>query len=250
MSASSHGPDSRFDVEIETAQLRRLRLLYDGITVMPDLTADGRIDTDRHTLQKMVQIESQLISEGRWAAGPATLFAVLRLQHHEIANCRVLGWLLDPLAHHGLGATALRSLLRSLDSLVEEPHFPSLVGLERTTIVLEEARGRTRADVVLYGPNWTVVIEAKTDAAEQPEQGQRLAANWPDAVYVFLTKRGRPMSTAGDSNWLPLTWTAVFDLVRDALRDADPPFTAAAGTARAAVRDYLIAAGQMEHTDR
>lgn len=249
MSASSPGSDPGFDVSNETARLRQLRRLCDTIDVGPDAAVEG-LEDDRLTLQKLVQLESHLVSEGRWAAGPATLFAVLGLQHQELANCRVLAWLLDPLAPHGLGATALRSLLRHLDHVAEEPPFSNVDGLERTAIVLEEARGRTRADVVLYGPSWTIVIEAKMGATEQPEQGRRLADAWPDAIYVFLTKRGKPMVTTGGSTWIPLTWTTVFSLVGAALRHANPPSTPAAETARAAVRDYLIAAGHMEHTDR
>jgi hypothetical protein len=250
VAATSDGSWPEFDASFETAELRRLRGVFAAMVGAPDGPACDVLEGDREALQTMARVESQLINEGRWAAGPATLFSALRLQHQEIANCRVLGWLLDPLAPHGLGATTLRSLLQHLNSVSQEPLFPNLDGLERTTVVLEEARGRTRADVILYGPGWTIVIEAKMGAAEQPEQGNRLAAKWPDAIYLFLTKRGRLMRTAGEYVWLSLTWTTVLNLVRDALDMAEKPPTPAAGTARAAVRDYLITAGQMEHTDQ
>ena len=250
MGATSDDPEPEFDTSVETAKLWTLRRVYDEVDSAPSGPSGAILKGDREALQTMARVETELISQGRWAAGPATLFAALGLQHQEIANCRVLAWLLDPLAPHGLGATTLRSLLQHLNSVSQEPLFPSFGGLERTTVVLEEARGRTRADVILYGPSWAIVIEAKMGAAEQPEQGQRLAANWPDAIYVFLTKRGRAMSTAGASVWLPLTWTTVLNFVRDALRSAEKPPTPAARTARAAVRDYLITTRHMEHADQ
>jgi hypothetical protein len=200
-------------------------------------------------VRALERLETRLISEGRWAAGPATLFAALKLVNHEIANCRVLAWLLDPLAPHGLGAAVMRSLLAHLNAVAGEPLLPVGSDLGRAVIVTEETRDESRADLVVYGPGWSVVIEAKLSASEQHEQGARLARDWPDSVCVFLTHRGMPMRTAGSSTWLPMTWTAMLGMVRHALEVAAEPTTAASATARAAVRDFLIATRHMEHTD-
>jgi hypothetical protein len=118
------------------------------------------------------QLESQLVAEGRWAAGPFTMFEVLGLTRHELANCRMLGWLLDPLAPHGLGTRSLQRFLAHLNELAGEDRLPTEATVARTTIVREEARSSTRADLILYGVGWTVVIEAKVGAGEQPEQGR------------------------------------------------------------------------------
>ena len=55
------------------------------------------------------------------------------------------------------------------------------------------------------------------------------------------------MQTAGDHDWLTVTWTDVRRLVADTLDDAPPPTSGATVTARAAIRDYLIATGHVEH---
>jgi hypothetical protein len=211
------------------------------------VTAFLDLEFEHTRLEALRRLEEQLVAAGQWAAGPATMFAALGLTGQELANCRFLGWLLDPLAPHGLGTRLLQRLLTHLNNLIGEDRLPTASTTARTTVVLEDARTGTRADLVLYGVGWTVVIEAKLGASEQPEQGMRLAREWPDATYVFLTRRGRPMETAGDHDWTATTWTAIRQLVADTLHEASPPPTDATATARSAVRDYLIATGHLEH---
>lgn len=211
------------------------------------MTAFLGIEREHERLAELRALETRLVAAGRWTAGPATLFDTLRLTGHELANCRVLAWLLDPLAPHGLGVRLLRRFLTHLNEAAGDDRLPTGPSLARTTVVLEEARIGTRADLVLYGAGWTVVVEAKVAAREQPEQGLRLAREWPDATYVFLTRRGRPMRTAGNQDWIATSWVEVRQMVRITLDEAPPPTTGAAATARAGVRDYLIATGQLEH---
>ena len=213
------------------------------------MTALLSLETEHTRLEALRGLEERLVADGQWAAGPATMFAALGLTGQELANCRVLGWLLDPLAPHGLGNRILQRFLAHLNALAGEGRLPTESTTARTTIALEDARAGARADVVLYGVGWTVVIEAKLGAGEQPQQGVRLAHEWPDATYVFLTRRGRPMDTAGDHDWIATTWTAIRQLVSETLDEASPPRTGATATARSAIRDYLIATGHLEHTD-
>jgi hypothetical protein len=237
---------SGFDAAYELARFVRLRVLFDDVV---GRTGPHSLTTEKEhsTLRALERLETRLISDGRWAAGPATLFGALRLVNHELANCRVLAWLLDPLAPHGLGTVILRSLLSHLNASAEGTVMPPPLGVERAVIATEEWRDRSRADVVVEAPGWTVVIEAKLGASEQREQGQRLADDWPDAVYVFLTRRGEPMRSTGESTWLPMKWSEMLRLVREALASAGKPTTAEMVTARAAVRDYLIATGARGH---
>lgn len=54
-------------------------------------------------------------------------------------------------------------------------------------------RGRSRADVVVRGPFWSIVLEVKVDAGEGDGQCQRLFDDWsedPDPRFVFLTRTG------------------------------------------------------------
>lgn len=202
---------------------------------------------DGALVQRLVGIERALRSRGAWVSGPSTLFAVLQLVEREVPNCRVLGWILDPLAPHGLGEPVLSRLVDHLS--VELGVELADTGLDRVVATLEDARQGVRADVVLYGPAWTIVIEAKIWAGERELQGADLEARWPDAVYVFLTRRGVTMKSVGATDWVPLTWERVGAWIGTALAEAeqDATPTPASVTARAAVRDYLIATGHLEH---
>lgn len=99
---------------------------------------------------------------------------VLDLQHSEVHHCRVLRWLLDPLAHHRLGAPFMRALSTHLDLHLARP--------ERARVDAEVPHARSRADVVIReaGGSWTVVIEAKINAAEENLQAARLECDWPE----------------------------------------------------------------------
>lgn len=227
--------------------MRRLRASWGRLGDRVEPRGDDLAGDEQGTLRALERLEARLISEGRWTAGPATLFGALRLTNNEVLNCRVLAWLLDPMAPHGLGATVLSSLLDYLSPRTDEVLPTTPGGVERAVIDTEVLRDNSRADLVIVGSGWTIIVEAKLGAFEQPAQGQRLAADWPDAVYVFLTRAGAPMRTTGQSEWAPMRWTDMRGLVRAALAAASDPRTAAMATARAAVRDYLIATGTMEH---
>ncbi|GAA2014227.1 hypothetical protein GCM10009719_26110 [Nocardioides kribbensis] len=120
------------------------------------------------------------------------------------------------------------------------PEAPRRVDASRVRVVREETRaderGKTRADLVIYGTGWTLVVEAKTFAVEQPEQLDRLYRLWtddPDPQFVFLTRGERDQKTAEVSagRWTPLTWEQVADIASSAA-------TSRAGVAPG-VFDYL-----------
>jgi hypothetical protein len=125
-----------------------------------------------------------------------------------------LAWLLRSDGHHALGPALLDGLLRHL----------GIDGSGTQTgvrVVLEEQRDETRADLVVYGGDWTVVVEAKTFAVEQERQLDRLYEHWrnePDPCFVFLTRGQRLPTTAVHSRgqWRGLTWEKVADITRAA----------------------------------
>lgn len=180
-------------------------------------------------LADMQAAQRKLLSSGRWRGGPRTLLAALDVQYRELAMTAGLAWLLRPDGHHGLGPAVLTALLTHLgvDGSGAEPGV---------RVVLEEQRDRTRADLVVYGPTWTLIVEAKTFAVEQEQQLDRLHAHWseePAPRFVFLTRGERMPMTAVASRdaWCGLTWRQVAVLAR----------AAAGSIARAApgVYDYL-----------
>ena len=199
------------------------------------------------TIDALRSQQRALKERGAWRAGPRTLLAALDVQYRELAMTAGFAWLLRPDGHHGLGSTVLAGLL---DHLGVHP----LVGLGRVRVVLEEQRADgggdsitepggggpldvsdvtgselalvrdTRADLVVYGDDWTVVVEAKTFALEQDQQLDRLHRLWQDErspSFVFLTRGRREATTAVVSHgqWQGLTWLQIARIVRAATAD-------------------------------
>lgn len=165
--------------------------------------------------------QSRVAADGNWTSGEPTLMGALWMQHNEVVLTRALAWLLRPDGRHRMG----RALL---DLIAERVGLPPLPPDAEIDVVTEEARreresGReTRADLVVYGPSWTLVIEAKVYAAEQPDQLDRLADLWGEDIgpcFVFLTRGRRTPRTARRSagQWQALTWADVAALLRAAV---------------------------------
>ncbi|WP_324276373.1 PD-(D/E)XK nuclease family protein [Blastococcus brunescens] len=180
-------------------------------------------------LADMRATQQALLVSRRWRGGPRTLLAALDLQYRELAVTAGLAWLLRPDGHHGLGPAVLDGLLDHLeiDGSGADPGV---------RVVLEEQREETRADLVVYGPSWTIVVEAKTFAVEQERQLDRLHARWsdePTPCFVFLARGERLPLTAVASRtaWSGLTWREVAEIARTA---AGPMAEVAPG-----VHDYI-----------
>lgn len=180
-------------------------------------------------LEQMQVTHRDLVQSGRWRGGPRSLLAALDLQYQELAVTAGLAWLLRSDGHHGLGPALLDGLLDHLE--IDGSGAETVV-----RVVLEEQRDGTRADLVVYGGDWTIVVEAKTFAVEQDRQLDRLYAHWrnePAPCFVFLTRGQRLPTTAVDSRgqWRALTWEQVADIARTAVG----PMTGAAP----GVHDYI-----------
>ncbi len=234
----------QFDVE---ADVRAFTRVFEAWKRLTD-EAISHQAADRRLLAEMLQAESVLRSEGRWTSGPTTMLEVLRQEQNEVRNCRVLSWILDPLGPHCLGADALSALLNTITvaAAAQGVSVPAFDLPHQASVHVEEQRDHTRADLIIEGASWSVVIEAKINAREQHRQGERLSELWPGATYVFLTRRGAAMSTAGEEAWIRLSWADVLAAIRVALEGAEPP---PAGTdverARRAVEDYLHGARRL-----
>jgi hypothetical protein len=172
-------------------------------------------------LRRMRERQRDLMAVGGWRGGPRSLLAALGLQYRELTMTAGLAWSLRPDGHHGLGSALLEGLLARLDDPITAPDFG-------VRVVLEEQRGDTRADLVLYASTWTVVVEAKTFAGEQDEQLDRLHDHWqydPAPRFVFLTRGAREMTSAHRTAdaWQLMTWQDVAVLLRSAVRAAPRP---------------------------
>lgn len=151
----------------------------------------------------MAAARSRIVASGGWTSGPSTMLGVLQLSRAEVQNCRVIRWLLDPLARHGFGAVLVKSLCDYFGVPMSEP--------ELARIYVEVTRCDTRADIVVEGLDGggMLVIEAKIDAAEGPRQAHRLETLWPESeVLGFLTVGGVsiPWTATDTARWRPISW--------------------------------------------
>lgn len=220
-SAGGHGVVVRSPATLAAADVRALQILAQQWAAIEEEGAGRRhrlVVSWCRELRGLEAVEKRSRAQGRWARGPVDLMAVLRLDRDEVRNCRVLAWLLDPAAAHGLGTRLLADVLAIVSGRAGGP-APDIDALSDARVLVEVQRDNTRADVVAFGEGWALVIEAKINAGEQPEQGRRLEQMWPidtNPVFCFLTRDGREMTT-GSAAWAPLRWSQVALLLRQAL---------------------------------
>lgn len=187
-----------------------------------------------------------------WNPPACTAMQVLGTQRREIPHSRMLGWLLDPTASHGLGLRMLTAFLRRLghgeltDGLGAEH-----VRVERE-LVLEgqEDHQDRRADIVVRAGGTPVVIELKVDAAEGTDQTRDLAGHFrrlhPAPILVFLTLDG---TDAEEPAFLSMRLRDVALDLRAALATAPEPAGAAGTVGRRTAADYLETLGTLTRTN-
>jgi len=148
-----------------------------------------------------------------------------------------LAWLLDPVAAHGLGTRLLAAVLATA-SAGAGTAVPDVNALADARVLVEEQPDKTRAGIVASVEGWSLVIEAKINAGERPEQGRRLEQLWQDhtnPLFCFHTRDGRKMTT-GSTVWAPLRWSDVALLLREALGESPDD-----ALGRPAAEEYLRA---------
>lgn len=137
-----------------------------------------------------------LLAAGRWTRGPGDFFSIVGLSRSEVHHSAMVAWLLDPSARHGLGDHFLRNLLAVCFS-DETAEF------DVRSVECEVSRGDTRADIVVWGDQQTLVIENKVDAPEGDRQCDRLYERFGDEIgarFVFLSPSGRfPRTATGEA---------------------------------------------------
>jgi len=186
-------------------------------------------------LRALADVQDRLVAAGDWTTGPTTTLGVLDLARSEVHHCRLLRWLLDPLAWHGIGAALTMALADRVDVTVTDA--------ASVRVAVEVPGASSRADVVVedLSGGRVVVIEAKVDAAEGEHQARRLEQDWREADLVFVTVAGDHVpSTATDpARWRALSWSWIADRVAEALDDAAPAVDARTVDARRAAMDWV-----------
>ena len=192
----------------------------------------------RGAMSEMRRQHGRLVSDGLWVAGPSDFLAIIDQTRAENTHSRILRWLLKPTGRHGLGCGLVRHLV---EHCTGEPAPASLAVRE---VAFSQWRNDREADLVVWGEDFTLVIENKVDATEQPRQCDDLYANFKNEKapqFLFLTPDGRKPGTATTPGALRafriLSWPAVRTMIETALNESRPA-SADAGAVDV-VRNYL-----------
>lgn len=193
----------------------------------------------REAMTEMRRQQDRFISDGRWLTGPSDFLGIVGLARHENTHCRILKWLLTPTARHGLGCGLVERLVAHCTG------EPGSEPLRVKKVAVSVWRYGREADLVVWGRSFTLVIETKVDASEQPSQCDDLYENFKmeqQPLFLFLTPDGRKPYTATTQRsqraFKTLSWPQLRVMLEQAMNESRP----VTGVAIAAdvVRNYLL----------
>ena len=192
----------------------------------------------REDMAAMRREQEGLVASGLWITGPTDFLGIVGLARHENTHSRMLKWLLTPTARHGVGGGLLERVVQHCTGK------PVTGPLPVRRVAFSVWKNNREADVVVWGRDFTLVIENKVDAPEQPHQCDDLYENFGnerEALFLFLTPGGQKPSTATTScarrAFSTLSWPDLRAMLEEAM-GASRSATRAAG-ARDVVRNYL-----------
>ncbi len=169
-----------------------------------------------HRVAGMRAEHQDLVRRGAWLGGPTSVLEVLDVHTQELTVTRVLAWFLRPDGRHGLHDAPLRHVLRLAGADADADLHPVHVVLEdsRTTVEGDpNDPSLTRADLVVYTRQTTLVVEAKMYAPEQRNQLDRLKRCWRDDLapaFLYVTRHTLPQTTARrEGLWPATTWATL-----------------------------------------
>jgi hypothetical protein len=182
---------------------------------------------------------------GRWLPGPATILEVIERSGVEADHERLIAWLLNPLAPHNLGPAVLEATLRRIRACPDDVGASAGEELSRIRVQRQVVRAKSRPDIVVEAPQYTLVIELKINSQEGDGQTGRQAddyADVPGVIHVFLTLRDR---RPRDSRFLQLLLRDFAVDLRCVIDRAPEPASAVAARGRAVAADYLATLERM-----
>ena len=181
-------------------------------------------------MRKMSAQQQCLVRGGHWLSGPSDLMAIMRRERDELAHTYVLRWLLDPMGRHELGTAVIENFVARCGGRSDS----GAVAIRR--VDASYWRNGREADIVAWGLSFTLVIEIKVDADEQPCQCEALYLNFrreKEPLFLFLTPDGREPETACSPKareaFRTLSWRQVRRIIERVASDAPT----------GAVEDYL-----------
>ena len=132
------------------------------------------------------------------------VWQLAQIGRDELRNCSILGWLLNCHGSHGQGTVFLKKLLLHMQYRQDSTELELIDGYR---VILEESydecepgngKQRSRVDIVLEGPTFLLLIEAKVQSGETDNQLERylrigqVRAGVRPWRLVYLTLDGRP----------------------------------------------------------
>ena len=173
----------------------------------------------RGDISGMRRQHDRLVADGLWLTGPLDFLDIIGLARHENTHSRVLAWLLNPTYRHGLGCGLVRRLVEHCGL------NPAPASLTVTEVTFSEWRSNREADLVVRGEEFTLVVENKVDAQEQPRQCDDLYENFKNETaprFLFLTPDGRKPCTAttphAQDAFRTLSWPELHAMIETELR--------------------------------
>ena len=172
-----------------------------------------------------------LVSRGLWVSGPADFLSIINRAKDERTHSRVLAWLLTPTGRHGLRNLVFMRLLQYYDSKHGDAEAVPTQSIARAADCLYNVecscwRNNREADIVVWGEDFTLVVEMKVNAGEPPTQCDDLYTNFkgePGTRFLFLTRDGRKPVTAtipeSQRAFETISWPQVRCMIEDALND-------------------------------
>lgn len=166
--------------------------------------------------------------------------------HHENPHSALLAFLLDPAESHGAGVLFLTEFLKltglqgKLSSTEMDRWLSAVREMKDHISVAVDAplpNLQKRPDIRLsFGavPEKLILVETKVNATEQEDQCSEyrhaaldlLDGREDDLLLVFLTPRGREVTTDTPDKWVPLSFAALRDaLLRWASLEGAPTYT-------------------------
>ncbi len=192
----------------------------------------------RGAMTEMRGRHDRLVSDGLWLTGPSDFLKIVGLARHENTHSRMLEWLLNPTARHGLGNEFVERLVEHCTG------EPVSVSLAVRKVAFSVWRNDREADLVVWGRNFTLIIENKVDALEQPSQCDDLYENFKNEnapLFVFLTPDGRKPYSAttrcSQRAFNTLSWPEVRAMLEEALSTSQS--AAEVADATDVVKNYL-----------
>lgn len=170
----------------------------------------GEVERWERKFDELREEEWRLRDEGKWLHGRSDFLGVLRRQRDELAHPRMIAWLLDPCAYHGLGTRVLRGVVEKVFGPESGSRF------ERARTMCEVPLVDGRLDIVVEGAGFYLVIENKVDALEAEEQCAYYSRHLPtEARCILLSPDGR--TAGGATTFKSLRYTELASILREAL---------------------------------